>query len=68
MRQASRCEPRAKLQEAQEQLKLLLLKDTDQHPDVIAQKKLIEALRSSPEGAAPAGGEGQGARPARRKR
>ena len=45
---------KSKLQEAQEQLKLLLLKDTEQHPDVIAQKKLIESLRSSPDGSAPA--------------
>lgn len=50
---------KSRLQEAEEQLKFLLLRDTEQHPDVIAQKKLIEALRSSPEGAAPAtGGEG----------
>jgi polysaccharide chain length determinant protein (PEP-CTERM system associated) len=34
-----------KLQDAEEQLRLLLLKDTDQHPDVIAQRKLIEALK-----------------------
>jgi polysaccharide chain length determinant protein (PEP-CTERM system associated) len=45
---------RTKLQDAEEQLKMLLLRDTPQHPDVIAQKKLIEALRSSREGAAPA--------------
>lgn len=44
----------SKLQEAQEQLKLLLLKDTEQHPDVIAQKRLIEVLRKSGGGAAPA--------------
>jgi polysaccharide chain length determinant protein (PEP-CTERM system associated) len=47
---------KSRLQDAEEQLKLLLLKDTDQHPDVIAQKKLIASLKSSPEGAAPAGG------------
>jgi polysaccharide chain length determinant protein (PEP-CTERM system associated) len=35
-----------RLQEAEEQLRVLLLKDTEQHPDVIAQKKLIEALRA----------------------
>ncbi len=45
---------RTKLQDAEEQLKMLLLRDTPQHPDVIAQKKMIEALRSSREGAAPA--------------
>lgn len=48
--------PKSRLQEAEEQLKLLLLKDTEQHPDVISQKKLIESLRSSPEGSAPANG------------
>jgi polysaccharide chain length determinant protein (PEP-CTERM system associated) len=47
---------RSKMQEAQEQLKMLLLRDTEQHPDVIAQKKLIEALRASREGSAPASG------------
>ncbi|HEY8289303.1 MAG TPA: XrtA system polysaccharide chain length determinant [Acetobacteraceae bacterium] len=39
---------KTRLQEAQDQLRLLLLKDTDQHPDVIAQKKLIESLKSAP--------------------
>lgn len=43
----------SKLQEAEDQLKMLLLKYTDRHPDVIAQYKLIEALKASPEGAAP---------------
>ncbi len=47
---------RTKLQEAEEQLRMLQLKDTEQHPDVIAQKKLIEALKRSREGAAPANG------------
>ena len=47
---------RTKMQDAQEQLKMLLLRDTEQHPEVIAQKKLIEALRASREGSAPAGG------------
>src|SRR5271165_1133811 len=42
---------RTKLQEAQEQLKMMLLRDTEQHPEVIAQKKLIEALKASREGA-----------------
>ena len=36
---------RSTLQEAEDQLRVLLLKDTDQHPDVIAQRKLIESLR-----------------------
>jgi polysaccharide chain length determinant protein (PEP-CTERM system associated) len=40
--------PRTRLQEAQEQLTMLLLKDTDQHPDVIAQRKLIESLKNAP--------------------
>ena len=47
---------RTKLQEAEEQLRMLQLKDTEQHPDVIAQKKMIEALKRSREGAAPANG------------
>jgi polysaccharide chain length determinant protein (PEP-CTERM system associated) len=51
---AARGSVRTKLQEAQEQLKMMLLKDTDQHPDVIAQRKLIESLKATPEGAAPA--------------
>jgi uncharacterized protein involved in exopolysaccharide biosynthesis len=53
--------PKSRLQEAEEQLKLLLLKDTEQHPDVIAQKKLVEALKSSPEGGQAAGGAAGGA-------
>ncbi len=52
---------RSQLQEAEEQLRLLRLKDTEQHPDVIAQRKLVQALRSSPEGGAPAGGRGTAA-------
>jgi polysaccharide chain length determinant protein (PEP-CTERM system associated) len=39
---------RSKLQDAEDQLRMLLLKDTDQHPDVIAQRKLIESLRNAP--------------------
>jgi len=35
--------------QAEEQLRILLLHDTDQHPDVIAQKKLIANLRANPE-------------------
>lgn len=50
-----------RLEQAEEQLRMLLLKDTENHPDVIAQRKLIEALRKLPpepaaRGAAPAGG------------
>ena len=41
---------RTKLQEAEEQLRMLQLKDTEQHPDVIAQKKMIAALKRSREG------------------
>ena len=37
-----------RLQEAQDALQSLLLRDTDQHPDVIAQKKLIEYLKAHP--------------------
>jgi polysaccharide chain length determinant protein (PEP-CTERM system associated) len=36
------------LQDAREQLDVLLLKDTDQHPDVIAQRRLIESLKEQP--------------------
>ncbi len=39
---------KSRLQEAEEQLALLLLKDTNQHPDVVAQRKLIETLKSEP--------------------
>lgn len=39
---------KTQLQQAQEQLRMLLLKDTDQHPDVIAQRKLIESLKAAP--------------------
>ena len=45
---------KTKLQEAQEQLKMMLLRDTEQHPEVIAQKKLIEVLKTTREGAGPA--------------
>jgi polysaccharide chain length determinant protein (PEP-CTERM system associated) len=52
---------RTRLQEAEDQLKMLLLKDTDQHPDVIEQRKLIEALKASPDASAVAtGGKGKG--------
>lgn len=46
----------AKVQEAEEQLKMLQLRDTEQHPDVIAQKKLIAALKVA--AASPSGGTG----------
>jgi uncharacterized protein involved in exopolysaccharide biosynthesis len=35
--------------QAEDQLRVLLLRDTDQHPDVIAQKKLIANLKANPE-------------------
>jgi polysaccharide chain length determinant protein (PEP-CTERM system associated) len=44
---------KTQLQQAEETLRLLLLKDTPQHPDVIAQKKLIEFLKGH--GSEPAG-------------
>lgn len=40
--------PKTRLQEAEEQLRMLLLKDTENHPDVIAQRKLIESLKAAP--------------------
>ena len=40
--------PKTRLQEAEEQLNLMLLKDTEQHPDVVAQRKLIDSLKKSP--------------------
>lgn len=40
--------PKTPLQQAQEQLRLLLLRDTEAHPDVIAQRKLIESLKLAP--------------------
>jgi polysaccharide chain length determinant protein (PEP-CTERM system associated) len=39
---------KTKVQEAEEQLRMLLLRDTDKHPDVIAQRKLIESLKTAP--------------------
>ena len=46
---------------------MLLLKDTDQHPDVIAQRKLIELLKNAPPDApAPARRRRQGCRRRRR--
>lgn len=37
--------PRTPLAEAEDQLRVLLLKDTEIHPDVVAQRKLIASLR-----------------------
>jgi polysaccharide chain length determinant protein (PEP-CTERM system associated) len=42
---------RTKVQDAEDQLRMLLLKDTDQHPDVIAQRKMIESLKNAPKDA-----------------
>jgi polysaccharide chain length determinant protein (PEP-CTERM system associated) len=39
---------KTRLEEAQDQLRLLLLRDTENHPDVIAQRKLIESLKTAP--------------------
>lgn len=59
---------RTRLQDAEEQLRLLLLRDTENHPDVIAQRKLVEALRKAPpelrDAPAPAAGETKSAGPA----
>jgi len=38
-----------RLMQAEQQLHDLMLHDTDQHPDVILQKKLIERLKASPD-------------------
>jgi polysaccharide chain length determinant protein (PEP-CTERM system associated) len=43
-----RRQTRTKLQDAEEQLRLLLLRDTPNHPDVIAQKRLIASLKAAP--------------------
>ena len=40
--------PKTQLQEAEDQLSLMLLKDTDQHPDVMAQRNLIASLKNTP--------------------
>lgn len=57
---------RSRVQEAEDQLRMLLLRQTDQHPDVIAQKKLIESLKSLPADVPPkvAAGAQNGAAPA----
>jgi polysaccharide chain length determinant protein (PEP-CTERM system associated) len=39
---------RTKVQDAEDQLRMMLLRDTEQHPDVIAQRKLIESLKTAP--------------------
>jgi polysaccharide chain length determinant protein (PEP-CTERM system associated) len=53
---------RTRMQDAEDQLRMLLLKDTEQHPDVIAQRKLIESLKNAPkETPAPAEAAAKGA-------
>ena len=53
-----------RLEQAEEQLRMLLLKDTNDHPDVIAQRKLIAFLKTAPPDptAEPAAGSGPGKR------
>jgi polysaccharide chain length determinant protein (PEP-CTERM system associated) len=52
--------PKGQLAQAEEQLSQLLLKDTEQHPDVIAQRKLIEFLKTQKDEPGP-GARRQGA-------
>ena len=40
--------PPTRLQEAEDVLRMMLLRDTEQHPEVLAQRKLIESLRNLP--------------------
>jgi polysaccharide chain length determinant protein (PEP-CTERM system associated) len=51
---------KTRLQQAEDELRMLLLRDTDAHPDVIAQRKVIQALRAEPREATaqPAGKDG----------
>lgn len=44
---------KTRLQEAEDQMQSLLLKDTPQHPDVIAQQKLIDYLKAHPDDSDP---------------
>ncbi len=53
--------PKSRLEQAQEELRMLLLRDTDAHPDVIAARKAIESLRADPREAAPARAAGKDA-------
>lgn len=52
--------PKSRVQEAEEALKMMMLRYTDQHPEVIAQRKLIESLKGRGPEIAPAkeGAEG----------
>ena len=56
---------RTRLQDAEEALRTMMLRYTDQHPEVIAQKKLIESLKSRPAESVPVTG-GTGAPGGRR--
>ena len=51
--------PRTRLQEAEDQLALLLLKDTENHPEVIAQRKYIEALKKNSGGSSGSKADGK---------
>jgi polysaccharide chain length determinant protein (PEP-CTERM system associated) len=53
---AEAARPKTPLQEAEEKLKLLLLTDTEDHPDVIAQRKLIDFLKKQQAAAIAAAG------------
>ena len=71
MAQAQAARVETPLQQAEERLKMLLLTDTENHPDVIAQKKLIAFLKTQqaptdPTAATPA--KAADARPAMLKR
>ncbi len=60
-----------RLQEAEETLRGMMLRYTDQHPEVIAQKKLIEFLKGrgpdpDPRGTKPGGGEAEESRSPKR--
>jgi polysaccharide chain length determinant protein (PEP-CTERM system associated) len=52
---------KTRLQEAEDTLQSLLLKDTDQHPDVIAQRKLIDYLKAHPDDGDPGAAAAKGA-------
>ncbi|MEA2771813.1 MAG: protein tyrosine kinase modulator [Acetobacteraceae bacterium] len=39
---------KTRMQDAEDQLRMMLLKDTEKHPDVLAQRKLIESLKTLP--------------------
>jgi polysaccharide chain length determinant protein (PEP-CTERM system associated) len=52
--------PKTKLQEAEDQLRMLLLSDTENHPDVIAQRRVIASLRGLPAEAGSSSRSGNG--------